>query len=180
MRFSLAIAILAAAAAPASAADPAKLNVLFIVADDLNCQLGCYGNAVVRTPNIDRLAARGVRFERSYCNYPVCNASRTSFPSGRYPDTTQVFRNNTDPRIRLGKEFQFLPEYFRAHGYFTGGIGKIAHGAFPEAIEQFLGLPLQDEQRRKILWDNCARLYKIETPAAPLTRDAPQQVSAAE
>jgi predicted TIM-barrel fold metal-dependent hydrolase len=52
-------------------------------------------------------------------------------------------------------------------------------GAFPEAIQQFLGLPLKDEQQRKILWDNCARLYKIETPAAPLTRDAPQ-VSAAE
>ena len=53
-------------------------------------------------------------------------------------------------------------------------------GAFPEAIEQFLGLPLGDEQRRKILWDNCARLYSIETPAAPLTRTAPQQVTAAE
>ena len=53
-------------------------------------------------------------------------------------------------------------------------------GAFPEAIEQFLGLPLGDEQRRKILWDNCARLYSIETPAAPLTRSAPQQVTAAE
>ena len=53
-------------------------------------------------------------------------------------------------------------------------------GAFPEAIEQFLGLPLGDEQRRKILWDNCARLYSIETPAVPLTRTAPQQVTAAE
>jgi len=53
-------------------------------------------------------------------------------------------------------------------------------GAFPEAIEQFLGLPFGDEQRRKILWDNCARLYSIETPAAPLTRTAPQQVTAAE
>jgi predicted TIM-barrel fold metal-dependent hydrolase len=53
-------------------------------------------------------------------------------------------------------------------------------GAFPEAIQQFLGLPLGDEQRRKILWDNCARLYSIETPAAPLTRAAPQQVTAAE
>jgi hypothetical protein len=52
-------------------------------------------------------------------------------------------------------------------------------GAFPEAIEQFLSLPLSDEQRRKILWDNCARLYDIATPAAPLTRDQ-TSVSAAE
>src|SRR5207237_2612745 len=119
----------------ASAADK-KLNVLFIVSDDLNCSLGCYGDKITQSPNIDRLAARGVRFDRAYCNYPVCNASRTSFLSGRYPDTTQVFRNNTDPRTRLGKEFQFLPEYFRAHGYFTGGIGKVAHGAFPDAIKR--------------------------------------------
>ncbi len=52
-------------------------------------------------------------------------------------------------------------------------------GAFPEAMKEFFGMPLNDEQRRKILWDNCARLYAIATPAAPLTREAPQ-VSAAE
>jgi iduronate 2-sulfatase len=114
---------------------PKRLNVLFIVSDDLNCQLGCYGNKVVQSPNIDRLASRGVRFERAYCNYPVCNASRTSFLSGRYPDTTGVFGNATQPRVRLGKEFQFLPEYFRANGYFTAGVGKIAHGAFPDSIK---------------------------------------------
>src|SRR5262245_55803481 len=116
---ALAVPSLAAAADP-----PAAKNVLFIVADDLNCQLGCYGNAVVKTPHIDRLAARGVRFDRAYCNYPVCNASRTSFLSGRYPETTGVLGNATDPRVRLGKDFQFLPEYFRARGYFTAGIGK--------------------------------------------------------
>ncbi len=120
---------------PAPAAEKGKPNVLFIVSDDLNCQLGCYGNRIVQSPNIDRLAARGVRFERAYCNDPVCNASRTSFLSGRYPDTTKVFGNGTQPRVALGKEFQFLPEYFRAHGYFTAGIGKIAHGSFPDSIK---------------------------------------------
>jgi uncharacterized sulfatase len=119
----------------ADAPPPPRLNVLFIVSDDLNCQLGCYGNQVVQTPNIDRLAGRGVRFERSYCNYPVCNASRTSFLSGRYPDATGVFGNATDPRVQLGKDFQFLPEYFHAHGYFTAGIGKIAHGGFPASVK---------------------------------------------
>jgi uncharacterized sulfatase len=121
-----------------SEADPPaapRLNVLFIVSDDLNCQLGCYGNTVVQTPNIDRLAGRGMRFERSYCNYPVCNASRTSFLSGRYPDTTGVFGNATDPRVQLGKDFQFLPEYFKTNGYFTAGIGKIAHGTFASSVK---------------------------------------------
>src|SRR5205814_4395096 len=122
-------------AAPTQAADaPGKPNVLFIVADDQNCALGCYGDPVVRTPNIDRLAARGVRFDRPYCNYPVCNASRTAFLSGRYPDTTGVYGNGTDPRARLSKDFQFMPEYLKANGYFTAGIGKIAHGGFPKSI----------------------------------------------
>jgi iduronate 2-sulfatase len=111
------------------------MNVLLIVADDLNTCLGCYGNKVVQTPNIDQLASRGVRFDRSYCNYPVCNASRTSFLSGRYPDTTRVFGNGTEPRVKLGADFQFLPEYFKAQGYFTGGIGKIAHGRFPDSVK---------------------------------------------
>src|SRR5205814_2320153 len=83
----------------------------------------------------DRLAARGVRFERSYCNYPVCNASRTSFLSGRYPETTRVLGNATDPRIKLGNEFQFLPEYFKANGYYIAGVGKVAHGRFADTIK---------------------------------------------
>jgi uncharacterized sulfatase len=118
------------------AADATKrLNVLLIVSDDLNCRLGCYGAAEAKTPNVDRLAARGIRFDRAYCNYPVCNVSRTSFLSGRYPEVTGVLSNATDPRIRLGPDFQFLPEYFRAQGYFTAGCGKIAHGAFNQVIK---------------------------------------------
>jgi uncharacterized sulfatase len=89
----------------------------------------------VQTPNIDRLAKAGVRFDRAYCNYPVCNASRTSFLSGRRPDTTGVFGNGTDMRVKLGDSFEFLPEYFHSHGYFTAGIGKVAHGAFADAVK---------------------------------------------
>lgn len=128
------LTILLLLATSLSAADK-KLNVLFIVSDDLNCSLGCYGDKVTQSPNIDRLAARGVRFDRAYCNYPVCNASRTSFLSGRRPDTTKVFGNGTNPRIALGADFKFLPEYFHEHGYFTAGIGKISHGTFASSVK---------------------------------------------
>ncbi len=104
-----------------------KRNVLFIVSDDLNTGFASYGHPQVKTPNLDRLAAMGRRFDRAYCNYPVCNASRTSFLSGRLPRTTQVVGNGVDPRVVLGGDFQFLPEHFKAQGYFTAGIGKITH-----------------------------------------------------
>jgi uncharacterized sulfatase len=112
-----------------------KRNVLFIAVDDLNCAIGCYGHPIVKTPNIDRLAKRGVRFEHAYCQYPLCNPSRTSFLSGRLPDVTRIFDNNTPPRTTLGQEHVFLPEYFQKNGYFTARVGKIAHGRFEDAVQ---------------------------------------------
>src|SRR5262245_18141589 len=128
-----AVAILAIS--PMLMAAVKKLNVLFIVSDDLNCSLGCYGDKITQSPNIDRLAARGVRFDHAYCNYPVCNASRTSFLSGRRPETTKVLGNGTEPRIALGPDFKFLPEYFHDHGYFTASIGKISHPTFASTVK---------------------------------------------
>lgn len=75
-----------------------RYNVLFIAIDDLNVALGSYGHPTAKTPNMDRLAAEGVRFDRAYVQYPLCNPSRSSFLSGLRPDTTRVYTGG----IRFG------------------------------------------------------------------------------
>lgn len=102
-------------------------NVLFIIADDLTKTLPAYGYTLAHTPNVDRLAARSVRFDRAYCQYPVCSPSRVSFLSGRRPEQTGIYGNEGASRTPLLKDAVFLPEHFRTNGYFTARLGKVFH-----------------------------------------------------
>lgn len=103
-----------------------RMNVLFVVYDDLCCEIGSYGSNDIQTPNIDRFAARGVRFERAYCQYPVCNPSRASFLSSKRPDTIGIFDNARALR-KAHPDFVTLPQLFKENGYYTAGIGKVFH-----------------------------------------------------
>ena len=113
-----------------SAAD--KLNVLFIAVDDLRPDLGCYGVPHAKSPHIDRLAARGVVFERAYCQQAVCSPSRTSILTGLRPDVTKVWDLQTHYRVALPKAVT-LPQHFTARGYRTEGLGKIYHNGYEDS-----------------------------------------------
>ncbi len=116
-------------AAPESRA-AGRPNVLFLICDDLNCDLGAYGHPQVKSPNIDRLAARGRLFERAYCQYPLCGPSRASFMCGMYPDQTLVRRNAIYIREHV-PNVQTMSQMFRDAGYFATRIGKIYHYNVP-------------------------------------------------
>jgi iduronate 2-sulfatase len=110
-----------------------RLNVLLILVDDLNVHIGAYGHDV-KTPNIDRLAARGRRFDRAYAQVAMCSPSRSSLLSGWRPERTDIWNNLTPVRQHLSGA-RPLQEHFRAQGYFAGRVGKIYEGAMSDQFD---------------------------------------------
>jgi uncharacterized sulfatase len=146
--------LLMLAASGLQAAD--KLNVLLIISDDLRDTVGCYGNTQAKTPNLDRLAARGIRFDRAYVQYPVCNPSRTSFLTGMRCQQTGVVDNKTLFRSRLPDSVTF-PQLLKENGWHTVAFGKIFHAGGGRRAERQRWMDLGKS------WDE-ARLFD-PTPA---------------
>jgi iduronate 2-sulfatase len=110
-----------------------KPNVLFLMSDDMRVELGCYGSMFhAQTPNLDALAKSGVRFDRNYCQFPLCNPSRASLLTGRNPTRTSVLGNRTDFRT-AHPDWTTLPQLFKDNGYVTVRAGKIYHGGIDDA-----------------------------------------------
>ncbi|XP_059993394.1 iduronate 2-sulfatase isoform X2 [Lagenorhynchus albirostris] len=112
------------AALGSSATD--ALNVLLIIVDDLRPSLGCYGDKLIRSPNMDQLASRSLLFQNAFAQQAVCAPSRVSLLTGRRPDTTRLYDFNSYWRAHSGN-FSTIPQYFKENGYVTMSVGKVFH-----------------------------------------------------
>jgi len=129
------LVILIATFSPQDLAAKPRPNILMIAVDDLRPMLGCYGVEWMKTPNIDRLASEGMLFERAYCNYAKCGASRLSLMTGLRPDEIRVYghgeRDVQEFRDRR-PDATTLPRWFKDHGYDTRSFGKIDHDGWQQ------------------------------------------------
>src|SRR4051794_29701548 len=174
----------------AAALGQAKPNVLFIAVDDLRPEMGCYGNAVVKTPNLDRLAARGMVFTHAYCQQAVCSPSRSSLLTGRRPDATRVYDLETHFRVAL-PDAVTLPQHFKANGYHTSALSKIYHHGFEDGRSwsephwypsgQTIDTDPVDWTKRTVkkVWAGVKEYEAPAAPAAPADNDKPNAGKAA-
>jgi iduronate 2-sulfatase len=147
-RILVALVIVAALAHLAQAADAPRLNLLLIAFDDLRPELGCYGNQLIDTPHFDALAKTGVVFDRAYCQFPLCNPSRSSLLTGRHPNSTGVFDNRTLFRD-TNPALVSMPQHFKANGYVTARTGKIFHGGIDDTENWMIGGERRVDQKTR-------------------------------
>ena len=147
-------------APPATAAEkPRKPNVLFIMSDDLNTALSGFGHPQCKTPELDRLAARGVMFQNMHCQYPVCGASRASLMSGLYPYTNKTLGNAGTLRGNM-PDVLTMSQMFRKQGYRVGRVSKIYHMGIP--FEIIAGTAERDDPKS---WDEVVNIKAPEQHA---------------
>ena len=131
-------------------------NILFIAIDDLRGAVGCLGDKIAVTPNIDKLSEQGTVFLNAYCQQAVCNPSRASVITGMRPDTLKVWDLKTHFR-RHNPDIVTLPQFFKQHGYYTQSFGKVLHGQ---------GAPSTDPPSwsAEPVWDHCTKRDQYVLP----------------
>ncbi len=129
-------------------ASGSRPDILIISIEDCSPLMGCYGHPIVRTPNIDALADRGVRFHHAYCTAPVCNPSRAAVMTGLRPPTLDCFTNSVDWRVQIPSGRRTMAEHFQDNGYETVRLGKITH-----APRLFAKSFAEGEAREQAMWD---------------------------
>ncbi|OYW77921.1 MAG: iduronate-2-sulfatase [Verrucomicrobia bacterium 12-59-8] len=166
----------------------AKPNVLLICVDDLKPLLGCYGDTLVKSPNIDRLAARGVLFEKAFCNQAVCSPSRNAMLTGLRPQSLGIYELSTNFR-KAAPDAVTLPQHFKANGYRAEGLGKIFHvghgnvndeasWSVPHFTPKTISYALKDNNlpqstREQALFENKTEAWKLPRGAPTESADVP-------
>lgn len=158
-RFRITLAVFGLSLISTAAAAPDKPNVLFLIADDLNTALSGFGHKQCKTPNLDRLAERGVKFENMHCQYPVCGASRASLMSGLYPYSNRTLGNEGSLRGSM-PDVVTMSQIFRHRGYYAGRVSKIYHMGIPNEI--IAGTAERDDPKS---WDEVINIKAPEQDA---------------